>query len=178
MLKIKVTKDISDDTGNINTDNLSSYFTGDINELFTEEKILKPYKSKVNIVLDSSGSMRSSLYDNKTRYVVVAKTAQSIVNILKRINENEGLNIEWEVNAFSVHYQKLNKDNWQREYANSIGNGTRFYDSFVEAQKDMLSNPDIVGKKIIIFITDGRVDQGQIENIRKHILKYNEDIRF
>jgi hypothetical protein len=160
----------------LNTDELASFFTGDIENLFVEEEIVKLKKSKIAFCLDSSGSMGTALMDGKPRTDVLVRTIRSIIDILKELQETEGLNISYDVWAFDYDAEKLNPDNWEREYSARAG-GTNLLKSFLDVQSDILSNQEIDGNKMVILATDGEVGNNEIDELRNHILKHGAEVR-
>lgn len=175
LLNIKESRLISD--GNkLNTDNLTDFFTGNIEELFHEEDIVKKKKSKIVFLLDASGSMQSELLDRKRRKETVIKCINAMTEILDEVIETEGFNISYEVHAFTENLHILNQDNWEKGYT-SLSGGTCIVDPFSKIQKRMLKEQEIDGKRIIVVITDGDVDKSEIDDVRKEILRHNEDVR-
>lgn len=170
------TQRISDGTV-IDTDNLVSYFTGDIEELFKEEIVVRHKKSKLLLLLDSSGSMYHNMIDGTLRFKGVAETAKAITDILDEVQQLEGLNVDYEVSRFDNSYVKMNKDTWQQDYVKRISGGTNLEYAFKEAMDSMLKDTYIEGKRMIVLLTDGDVTDSQLENVRKTIEASNADVR-
>jgi hypothetical protein len=160
----------------LNTEKLTDFFTGDVEELFHEEDIMKVKKSKVAFCLDASGSMSSVLIDGKMRTDVLVRTVRSIINILKELQETEGLNISYDVWAFDYNAEKLKVDNWEKEYS-CRGGGTNLLQAFIDVQTDILNNHEIDGNRMVILVTDGEVGQDEIDNLRDHILRHGAAVR-
>lgn len=177
LLKIKEEKNFLSEEGKLNTDNLAAFFTEDIDELFTQKRITRPKKSKIILVLDSSGSMGGHLLDGKTNYSVVCKTARAITDVLDHVNEAEGLCVDYEVAAFDTDYHVLNQDDWERDYHRVYGGGTSVRSAFLTAQKRITSDQEIEGNKIIVFLTDGCVSHHEIAEVKRDILKVNSEVR-
>lgn len=177
LLKTKEEKEIYCDEGKLNTDSLTSFHTGDIDELFRDEIIIRPKKSKILIVLDSSGSMGTSLLDGNSCIKVVANTAKSICDILDEVNVKEGLCIDYEVARFDTEFHLLDQDNWQKEYTQCYKGGTSVRTAFNKAQERILEDKETEGTKIIVFITDGEVSEDEINVVHESIMSMNEDVR-
>ena len=176
LLKMKEEQIFIHEEGGLNTENLTSFFTEDIEELFVDSRIIEPKKSKIIIVLDASGSMSSSLLCGTSAKDAVAKTAGSIKEVIDRVNEAEGLCVDYEIAAFNENYIKLDKENWMKQYNQHTG-GTCVINAFKQAQKDLLSDFDIEGNKMIVFLTDGQVDSTEIDQVRAEIIKTNSEIK-
>ncbi|MDD5501641.1 MAG: VWA domain-containing protein [Candidatus Omnitrophica bacterium] len=178
LLDKKERRNISEDQGKLNTDNLPSFLTGDIEDLFKEPTIIKRKKSKILLVLDGSSSMQDRLIDGVPKQHLVVKAAKSIVAILKEVQEIEGLNVDYDIAIFTSEYRLLSKELWDREYFNiNIPDGTHLSAAFSKAQDQILNDLEVDGNRLIILITDGMVNEGQIEDIKHEILKHNQDVR-
>jgi hypothetical protein len=160
----------------LNTDSLTSFYTGDVDELFVDDDVEKRKKSKLIFVLDGSGSMDTGLLDRASGRKVVAKTMKALASILDEVRETEGINVDYRVWGFTTHVHKFNQDNWEYEY-NCIDGGTRLFNAFREAQDEILNDPEVDGNKLIVVLTDGAVNTFEIDNIRQSILQHNEDVR-
>ncbi|MDP2941939.1 MAG: VWA domain-containing protein, partial [Candidatus Omnitrophota bacterium] len=178
LLDKKERRSVSEDQGKLNTDTLPSFLTGDIDDLFKESVIVRRKKSKILLVLDRSSSMRDKLIDGIPKCYLVVKAAKSIVDILKEVQEIEGINVDYEVAAFAAEYRLLAKETWEREYFTvNMPDGTHLSGAFSKAQDQILNDPEIDGNRLIILITDGMVAESQIESIKLDILKHNQDVR-
>jgi len=175
LLNIKETR-IIEDGCNLDTDNLTAYLTGDMDELFNEEKIVHKKKSKLVIVMDSSGSMGTNLFCGKTRKKVVAGCVQEITSILDELANLEGINVDYTIAAFDDGYYPLKKDNWQTQYLSHNG-GTDLLNAFIHAQDSLLKEQDVDGNRMIVLMTDGEVSTYEIEEMKKRILRHNADVR-
>lgn len=167
------------DTKQLDTDNLTAFFTGDIEELFIDNKIVRYKKSKIMLLLDSSGSMQSisGLCDTKERRHIVANVTKRLQEMLDDVRETEGVNVDYNVRAYDDKYYVLNKENWYQEYCNLCGGATYLDMAFEKAQQEILNDPSIDGNKLIILITDGEVGRDQTDKIKELITKHNEDVR-
>jgi hypothetical protein len=175
ILNIKEIRKIED--GNkINTDNLASFLTGDIDSLMEEEIIRKVKKSKIILLLDASGSMGSGLLDNSKRSKVVTGCGKSLIDILNEVCMLEGLNVDYEIVAFDDDYKVLSKENWENEYR-LMGGGTNLINAFSYVQDKLLQDMDIDGNRIIIVFTDGEVSEQEINLMHNRILSHGTDIR-
>ena len=162
----------------LDTDNLTSFFTGDVGELFKEDIVVRKKKSKLIIVLDSSGSMGAQLMGvSERRADVVASTSKAITNILDEVHMLEGINVDYAVRSFNSGYYELSKENWQTDYVNRINGGTNLVQAFDKAQEELLNDYTIEGKRLIVLITDGDVSNDQIDSIKKSIVRHNADVR-
>jgi len=159
----------------LNTEAITSFFTGDIEELFHEDDIVKVKKSKIAFCLDASGSMSSRMIDGSDRKKVVVRTVRSIIEILKDIQEQEGLNISYDVWSFDTNAYK-HGDNWEKEYSANSG-GTDLYKAFMKVQADILSNQEIDGNKLVVLMTDGYVGKDEIDNLRVQIIKHGAEVK-
>jgi hypothetical protein len=175
LLSIKQRKKIYDGT-KLDTDSLPAFLTGDIEGLFTEEKIIKAKKSKIIIIMDGSGSMDSHLMDGQACNSVVAGCVKELTTVLDEVINLEGINVDYEIAGFTGSFHPLTKENWLKEYLR-MGGGTDMVGAFKQAQKTILNDQEIEGKKLIVFFTDGDVGIGQVTEMKKDILKYNADVR-
>lgn len=174
-LQVKETKTIL--KGNdLNTDNLTAFFTGDVEELFKEDVVEKKSKSKVTIVMDASGSMGTGLMCGMTRKSAVAGCVKNLVDILAEVQAAEGLDVDYEIAGFDSDYYPYSKENWFNEYC-ANGGGTYMLQAFEKAQDRMLSDVEIDGKRMIVFFTDGDVCHDEIQKMRDRIAKHGADIR-
>ena len=175
LLNIKE-KRIVHDGVKLDTDNLTDFFTGEIENLFQDDDVIKRRKSKIVFLLDGSGSMSSDLLDNNPRRKVLVKCVKAMTEILDEIRQTEGLDVNYEVNAFENNLIKLKQEQWEQDYMKLSG-GTNIIESFTSTQQDLLKDHEIDGKKLIIVLTDGDVHQSEIEAVRKEIIRHNEDVR-
>lgn len=175
LLNIKEVRIITDG-GKIDTDNLTAFLTGDVEELFKEEKSEHKKCSKIMFIIDGSSSMGERLLDGSMRRTTVASACTEIINIIKEVQSLEGLNVDWDISAFNTEYIPLSKENWVNEYMRT-GGGTSIDTGFKGAMDKMLNDPTIDGKRIIIMFSDGDVDECEIEEIKKMILRHGEDVR-
>ncbi|MHA2046466.1 MAG: hypothetical protein ACW99G_16895 [Candidatus Thorarchaeota archaeon] len=175
LLNIK-TKRIADDGNVLDTDNLIAYHTGDIDLLFKEELVKHEKKSKIMILMDSSGSMGSPLIDGKYRNRALVACVKAVVDILDEVIELEGVNVDYDLSAFDNDYYKLNKDTWSTDYLKRSG-GTNFHGAFHQAITDLAGDNSIDGKKMIVCFTDGDVCESQLNDVKNDILTYGSDVR-
>ena len=159
----------------LDTDNLTAFFTGDIQELFKQEKTVRKKKSQVMFLIDASGSMGTKLLDNKTRAHVVKSCVQKLTAILDEVQQMEGLNVDWKVSQFDDVYKALTKENWQREYY--ADGGTSFINGFDGAINEMVKDYTIEGKRIIVAFSDGDISGDQIDYVNELIRKHGADVR-
>jgi hypothetical protein len=175
LLNIKTKRRVAD--GNtLDVDNLVSYHTGDIETLFKEEMVKHEKKSKILILMDSSGSMCSPLIDNKRRRNALAACVKAVQEILEEVIELEGINVDYDMAAFDCSYHKLDKETWQQNYM-SMSGGTNFHNAFHQAITDLANDNSIDGKKMIVCFTDGDVCESQIKDVKNDIIKYGSDVR-
>lgn len=174
ILNVKEIK-IIDSGSMLDTDNLLDFYTGDIEELFKQEKTVRKKKSKVMFLIDASGSMDTKLLDNKSRAHVVKSCVQKLTLILDEVQQLEGLNVDWCVSQFDESYTPLAKDEWQRRY--HAGGGTSFINGFDGAMNDILKDYTIEGKRIIVAFSDGDIGSNEIEHVEKLIRKNFSDVR-
>lgn len=175
LLNIKEKKIIEDGTM-LDTDNLTAYLTGEIEELFKDDSYIKCKKSKILFLMDSSGSMSEMLLDKNPRWKIVSKCVERLTRVLKEVQETEGINVDWEVAKFeSYGMQLLSKDNWQLNYRPS--GGTALALAFTQAIEHLEKDFTIDGKKMIIVMTDGDVNIRQIDDMKRDIINHNTDVK-
>jgi Mg-chelatase subunit ChlD len=175
MLKIKEEKLIAVESGALDTENLTAFFTEDIQELFSDSKIQRPKKSRVILVLDSSGSMMAPLWDGMPRYQVVKAAAKSVIESIESVNKCEGLCVDWEIAAFEATLIPLKRESWEYDYYPQ--GRTNIVGAFQEAQERLIKDLEITGNKIILFITDGEVKQTAVDALQDLILRNNSQIK-
>jgi hypothetical protein len=159
----------------LNTDNLISFHTGDIEELFYNDKIVKRKKSKILILLDASGSMMSNLLDNQSKHSVVIKCVKSLINILEEVRQAEGIDVNWDISGFNTNPIAYNKETWADEYWPC--GGTNLYLAFEGVMEKISNEFEIDGNKLIIVFTDGLVDNREIEDMQNLIIKKNSEVK-
>ena len=175
LISIKETHIIHDGI-TLDTDNLTDFFAGDVENLFKDEDIKKRRKSKIVFLLDASGSMSSELLDGQNRRTVLIKCIKSVIEILDEVRATEGFEVNYEVNAFTDSLHKLNQENWEKGYRDLDG-GTNILNTFSEVQKNLIKDQEIDGKKLVVVVTDGEVSNNEIEQVRKEIIRHNADVR-
>lgn len=174
ILNIKETKIINEGSF-LDTANLLSYHTGEIETLFKEDKTIRKKKSKIMFLIDASGSMQSPLLDGKSRAEVVKASIMRLTEIINEVREFEGINVDWAISQFDYNYQALTKENWQREYYPN--GGTSFYRGFAGAMEDMIKDYEVEGKRIIVVFTDGDVSGRDVDEVIKMVQMNYNDIR-
>ena len=174
ILNIKEIK-ILEDGAILDSDNLISLYTGDVQTLFKQERTVRNKKSKIMFLMDCSGSMSEPMLDTKPRYTVVKSSVQKLVAILREVQELEGLNVDWAISQFDDSYEPLDKDNWEHKYYPS--GGTNFIDGFDGAMQEMLKDYTIEGKRIIVAFSDGDISEDQINHVEGLIKKHYADVR-
>lgn len=176
---LNITENKRIDNGSIlDTDNLITYFTGQIDELFKDEIELKKKKSKLLFLLDASGSMEEPLLDGQTREIVLIKCVKSLQNVLEEIKEVEGINISYEIHFFDNNlYTPTKLDDWESEYHQYAGGGTNFEYAFRQIVKKMQDDYETDGKRMIIVCTDGCVGPGEIAKVKETAQMNINDMR-
>ena len=178
LLDKKEHHEVYEEAGKLNSDNLTSFSTGDLDDLFKEQIVRRSKKSKILLVLDASSSMKDKLVDGNQKNDMLVKTTRSIVDILREVQELEGINVDWELAKFCCDMKLLDKDSWETGYrTRDLIDGTNLQCSFNQAQEHILKDYTIDGNRLIILLTDGYVEPEQIEEIHKDILKHNQDVR-
>lgn len=175
LLSIKEKRTIYDGQ-RLNTDNLTAFTTGDIDELFIDSKIERIKKSKISFCLDASGSMGTPLLDNKMRTDVLVRTVRSIVDILKELQSTEGLNIKYDIWCFDYDAKKLDLDRWEKQYT-TYGGGTNLLQAFLTVQDDILKDQELDGNKMVVLVTDGEVGCDEIDGLKAHIIKHGAEVK-
>lgn len=174
LLNVKEKRIIQDGL-KLDTNNLVSFFTGELDALFKDESHVIQKKSKLLFLLDCSGSMSDSLLDKNMKYRVVGRCCKKMIEILQEVIETEGLNVDYDVAVFDDNYQALDKENWMTSY--SPRGGTNLAGAFNEAVQSLKNDYTIEGKRIVIVFTDGDVDEYQIEHVKSTIQSSGTDIR-
>ena len=174
ILSIKERKTV-DNGIRLDTDSLTALFTGDIKELFKEDKDIKIKKSKIVFLLDASGSMGATLIDNKARYKVVASCVDRLTKILDEVSQLEGINVDWEIGMFRGGYTILSKEHWRQDYYDD--GGTNFGNAFQQCIESLVSDYTVDGKKIIICFTDGDVYDHEIDFAKHLCQQHFKDVR-
>jgi len=175
LLNIKETKQV-ESMVSLNTDNITSFYTGDLESLFKDEKIVKKKKSKILLLLDGSGSMGCSLLDQSDRQETVGGCCKSLVEILKEVCEFEGLNVDYDIAGFTGDYHPFTKENWESGYAR-LGGGTDLINAFSKAQDSLLEDAELDGNKLIVVFTDGEVMDDEIKEMEDRITRHGADVR-
>jgi hypothetical protein len=176
LLNVKETRRIESMT-EVDPDNLTSFFTGDLNTLFYDEVIEKRKKSKIMILVDGSGSMGCGLnIDNAARRTVVGGCVKQLAGILNEVCELEGMNVDWNIAGFTGDYHPMTKENWEEQYRRLSG-GTDLINAFIKAQDFILNDQECDGHKLMIVFTDGEVDDNEIAEMEKRIAQHGADVR-
>ncbi len=175
MLCVKEIKKVQDGM-TLETDNITDFFTGEVEPLFSSDKIVKKKKSKISILLDSSSSMTDHLYDGTCRNSTVAGCVKQIIDILTELEVIHGVDIRWDIAAFDYTLHPLDKSDWERQYL-SRGGGTSLLNAFAEAQEKLVKDQELDGKRLILVLTDGDVGCSEIDEMKELIIKHNSDVR-
>ena len=175
LLNIKERKTV-EDMVHLNTDNITSFLTGDMDTLFCDEKVVKKKKSKILLLLDGSGSMYSSLLDKTNRQETVGGCCKQLVECLNEVSELEGLNVDYDIAGFTCSYHPFTKENWETQYTQLSG-GTDLINAFSEGQDSLLADQNIDGNRFIIVFTDGEVARDEIKEMEKRITQHGADVR-
>lgn len=177
-LLLNKSKRIIHDGTILDVNNLTAFFTGDVDELFKEIKIEKYKKSKIIFLLDSSGSMMShNDCDKHYKNHTLVEVCKRLVRILREVQEQEGINVDFDVRGFDTDYYVWRKDEWEHAYMHCGGGGTYCLMAFEKAQEEMLKDPTVDGNKMIVLITDGQVSESEIIEIKNRIIKHSSDIK-
>ena len=176
LLNIKETRFVED--GNqINAENLISFFTGDIESLFQEDKIIKKKKSKIQFVLDGSGSMWGSVgYGPEARNRTVAGCVDQIITVLDEVRGECGVDVDYDVAGFDTRYYPFQKNTWKEQYLR-MGGGTSLLPNFIKAQDALLRETEVDGNRMIILFTDGDVSNQEIAEMKRRIIQHGQDVR-
>jgi len=181
LLSLKERRIVSDGI-NLNTDNLIAYFTGDIEELFQDECIIKQKKSKIMFLMDCSGSMSSGTIGQtgtdyyESRCDVVASCVKKIISIIEEVRRSESLDVDWSISMFDGAYTPLEKDNWEDRYG--AHGGTHFSNGMEGAIDELMSDYTIEGKRIIVAFSDGEVGQSDIDDVQELMNSTGSDVRY
>jgi hypothetical protein len=182
-LALKKTLNVTADDGNIlDTDELVSFITGDIDELFFDIKTEKKMRTKVYFLLDVSGSMSTNdMYnfdmDSKKqglcRLDVSHGAFRSLQEIVNELKNEDGCDIDSEAFVFADRCEKWNMDITKLP---RVGGGTCF-EHAMQYTVDKILTEDPANKRILIVITDGDVYAGEIEATQKLLVSTGQDIR-
>ena len=180
LLSLKERRIVSDGI-NLNTDSLISFFTGDLEELFQEECIIKQKKSKIMFLMDCSGSMSSGTIGLKgenydSRCSVVASCVKKIISIIEEVRNSESLDVDWAISMFDGSYHELTKDNWESRYG--AHGGTTFSVGMEGAIEELMSDYTVEGKRIIVAFSDGEVGQHDIDEVQELMQSTGSDVRY
>ena len=179
LLNIKLNHQVEE--GNtLNTDSLTSYFTGDIDGLFVNDHIEKKKKSKILFLLDSSGSMQYQMPINNRgeedeRRTVLSSVTHSIEKIVEEVRSLEGNDVDFEVDCFDNDYYELGKD-WPEKYM-THGGGTNLLMAFDRANSKLMNDPEIDGQRILILFTDGEVNDEDIKGMNRSMMVANSQVK-
>jgi Mg-chelatase subunit ChlD len=160
----------------LNTDNLTSFHTGTVEELFKDEITVKKRKSKIHFLLDQSGSMNTklSLDSGLTRGRLLVKVVQSMTDILDEVKSYDGLDVSYEVWFFEGSLI-IPKEDWKKEYCPD--GGTNLCASFTKVLEKMKDDYEIDGKRIVVVVTDGDVSREDIQQMKDKIIEFSSDVR-
>jgi uncharacterized protein YegL len=175
LLNIRETRTVDSGT-TLDTDNLISYFTGDIDTLFKEEKYEHKKLSQILLLLDGSGSMKDHLLDKVSRRQAVVSCCQELINILKEVQDAEGVCVDWKIRGFAGSYHPYEKENWRQEYL-KLGGGTNLSNAFMKAVKDISKEAEVDGNRIIIILTDGEVTDQDLSYMKHALTTSATEIR-
>lgn len=176
LLNEKCVKVIPDGVS-LDTDSLHSYYTGDIDELFKDQKLVTRKKSKIILMLDASGSMQSQMVlDHGEKRKVVLANAEAIRKVLQEVVHTEGVNVAYEVWAFDDKCWKLDERDYQQSYNDKFGGGTDILVAFDRAHAS-LCEPDVEGEKLLLLLTDGEVHHNEVAQLKKKILMNNSNAK-
>ena len=162
---------------NLNHDNLILFHTGEIEELFLDDDIVKKKKSKMMFLIDASGSMDEALLCGNSRKSVTLGTVRHLVSVLRDVMSEDSLDVDYQIAAFTSDYHPLSKENWEREF-NAVSGGTRLGTAFDKAMYDMMSDTTIDGSRIMVLFTDGDVDKSDVDKIDECIRMSGADIKY
>lgn len=174
LLNIKESKKTSEGMS-LDLDNLTSFHTRDITDLFEDVKIIKKKKSKIFFLLDASGSMWTRLLDGTYRCKTLVSCVKSLITILDEVREVEGMNIDWEVGSFQTSFMKLPKESWEMNY--NVDGGTCLFGPLVECCEHMDKDYTVEGKKILVVFTDGDIEDKEVIQIQEYLQNKPTDIR-
>lgn len=175
MLSVKETKQI-DEGLKLNVDSLTTFFTGQVDDLFCDDIVIKKKKSKILILLDGSGSMVEKLLDRKERKDVAGSCCKELCKLMEETHSIEGGETDYDIHLFTERYIAESKDSWEKAYSRLSG-GTNLINAFTGALSTLEKDQTITGKRILIVITDGEVDDQEIKEVKSLLLKTNNDTR-
>jgi hypothetical protein len=115
------------------------------------------------------------MLDKNSRVKVVSDCIESLTRILKEVQSEESIDVDYEVAKFeSSGMNMLGKDNWRHSYY--AGGGTNLAYAFRQALAYLQKDQTVEGKKIIIVVTDGEVGMNQIDDFKRYVVEYGGDI--
>lgn len=167
----------------LNTNNLMSFFTGEVDDLFKEDTHLKEYKTKVFFLLDASGSMDSEV-ESSSNMVESGQNKQSftltdmikismdpVVNIIKEVMQ-ESYSIDYDIYPFSsTLLPKLNNVS-----SLTNGGGTDLSSSLNKLFSIIKESADY-DRKLVVVCTDGEIDDADMASLSKNLKQKDDDIR-
>ena len=177
--------EIIDEGTTLNSDNLVSLLTGDIDDVFTDTKSEKKMRTKVYFLMDVSGSMRDemSLPDLEeitgksakasTRQHVATAAFKAISEVMDEAKDMYGVDLDYENFMFADSCYKVNKMG-EMEAGQWCGGGTNLAHAF-KVVMNRVHQDDPANKRIVCILTDGEV--GNVDAIREQIAREAQDIR-
>ena len=176
LLNQKLIKKVDSGTA-LNTDGLHSFFVDDVENLFSDEKVVKRKKSKIVLMLDSSGSMQSSMeLEPRRRDEVLLEASSKIIDCIKEVQEICGLDIELQAYSFQSDTEEIRDGKLTEDYYDNFGGGTNLYRATMKAQEAFVKE-DFDGEKLIVLITDGEVDDNEVIACQDLIVRRASDCK-
>ena len=179
---------IIDEGRNLNTDNLISIFTGDIDNLFIDEKSERKMRTKVYFLMDTSGSMDSTMGSESFKSIDLAEdpsapddvsgenrqhlaiaSFKAISEVIDECRDVYGTDISYENYVFADSCAKVNQMS-----KDLVGGGTNLSRAMAVVFKE-IHGDDPANKRILVIMTDG--DVGSTKEIKDLINKEAQDIR-
>jgi hypothetical protein len=183
----KTTQATADDGNCLDTDEIISFMTGDIDDLFYEETTEKKMRTKVYFLMDTSGSMHANDMDTfmgsnvakhdygcPTRLDVAHGAFVSLRQVIDELKEEDGCDIDYEAFVFADHCAKWPK--MDKENMPPVGGGTAFYKAMEHVVGEIMKE-DPSNKRILVVITDGDMSAGQTDSTETLLLSTGQDIR-
>ena len=167
----------------LNTDNLTSLLTGDIDDVFHDTKSERKMRTKLYFLMDISGSMGTEMSvqslnklentpgkDNIRREELAISAFTAISEVINEVRNVYGTDIDYDNYVFADDCKLV-----ETMSANhNVGGGT----NLPRALKQVLKNiheDDPANKRILVILTDG--DVGNTDELKKILQKEAQDIR-
>lgn len=184
-LTVSITRNVSDGT-QFHTDNITSYFSGEVEPLFNETIKKRTSKTKVYFLIDISGSMdykdikvedvTQQKVKDTSRFTVATTAMNELRMVVDEVASEVGDDVCYDIYMFGDYCQKWNNPSYNLKDAPSGGGGTNLPKAMQTVFSDIRTE-GWAGKRILLVITDGDVHRTDINSVKELINKEAQDIR-